>query len=326
MSASWDRLRRLAAPAADGPGRRRAVRLLGLAVVAAFAAVALARVDARQVGRSLAASRPGPLLLAMGATVLSLWMHAGRWAALVRPPGVRVRARDAFAPMVVGQAIGIAVPARAGDFIRSHLLARRTGLPTASVVAALFLDYVVGTVTLVPLLAVLAVATPLPPWARHALLVFAGMGVAGFVLVRVLRPPRDHDATGGGLAGLLARLRGGLSAAHEPQALLASVGWGLAGWGAELLIAFFALAALGLTATFAVAGLLVVATTAANVISVSPGNAGPFEAATVLVLAGLGVPAAPALAFALLYHAVHLAPRAAIAAVALLRDGGEARA
>jgi uncharacterized membrane protein YbhN (UPF0104 family) len=145
-------------------------------------------------------------------------------------------------------------------------------------------------------------------------------------MVRVLRPPRDHDATGAGLRGLLARLRGGLAAAHEPQALLASLGWGVAGWGAELLIALFALAALGLTTTFAVAGLLVVATTAANLISVSPGNAGPFEAATVLVLAGLGVPAAPALAFALLYHAVHLAPRAAIAVVAVARDARAARA
>jgi uncharacterized membrane protein YbhN (UPF0104 family) len=326
VPAAFDNLRRLAAPAEGSPRRTRALRLLGVAVVGVFAAFALARVDLRQVAGSLAASRPGPLLLGMGATALSLWLHAARWAALVRPPGGRVRARDAFAPMVVGQAIGIAVPARAGDLVRSHLLARRTGLSTASVVAAVFLDYVVGTVTLVPLLAALALATPLPPWARQALLAFAVMAVVGFAMVRALRPPRDHDASGAGLAGLLARLRGGLSAAHEPQALLAAVGWGVAGWGAELLIALFALAALGLTTTFAVAGLLVVATTAANLIALSPGNAGPFEAATVLVLAGLGVPAAPALAFALLYHAVHLAPRAAIALVAVLREAREARA
>jgi hypothetical protein len=297
-----------------------------VAVVVAFAAWALARVDLREVVASLGSARPGFLLLAMASNVVSLWMHAGRWAAVVRPPGVRVRARDAFGPMVAGYAVGMAIPARAGDFVRSHLLARRTGLPTASVLAAALLDYVVGAATLVPLLALLAFATPLPGWARQALLVFAVIGGAGLAAVRLLRPRPGSSGEARGVRGLVARLRGGLAAVHEPQAILAAFVWGLAGWGAELLVALFALAALGLPATLAAAGLLVVATTAANVISLSPGNAGPFEVAAVLVLAGLGVAAAPALAFALLYHAAHLVPMGTAGAIALLRATRDGRA
>jgi glycosyltransferase AglD len=325
VSALWQRLRRLAVPPEGNLGRRPVLRLVGLLLVAGFAGVALANVDLSELVGTLASAKPEALLLAMAANVVSQWFHAGRWAAVVRPPGVRVRARDAFAPLVAGYAVGVAVPARAGDFVRAHLLARRTGLSTTSVLAAALLDYVVGTATLVPLIAALALATPLPAWARDALLAFAFVGGAGLAAVWLARPCAGHDASGRGLAGVWARLRAGLGAAHEPRALGKSFLWGIAGWGAELLVAWFSLAAVGLPTTLHVAGLLVVANTAANVISLSPGNAGPFEAAAALVVAGLGVGAAPALAFALLYHAAHLLPMFALGGIALLREAREGR-
>lgn len=325
MSVLWQRIRRIAVPPDGRAGRRRALRLAGLGLVAAFGAVALARVDLREVVRTLGTARADALLLAMAANVLSQWLHAGRWAAVVRTPGVHVRARDAFAPLVAGYAVGVAVPARAGDFVRSHLLARRTGLSTTSLLAVALLDYVVGTATLVPIIAALAVAAPLPAWARDALLVFAIVAAAGLAAIWLARPRAGHDASGGGLAGVWARLRAGLGAAHEPRALGRSFLWGIAGWGAELLVAWFSLTSLGLPTTLQLAGLLVVATTAANVISLSPGNTGPFEAAAVLVVAGAGVAPAPALAFALLYHAAHLAPMFAIGALALLREARDPR-
>jgi hypothetical protein len=325
VSALWQRIRRIAAPPGGPTGRRGVLRLAGLALVAAFAAVALARVDLREVVRMLGTARADALVLAMAANVLSQWLHAGRWAAVVRTPGVHVRARDAFAPLVAGYAVGVAVPARAGDFVRSHLLARRTGLSTTSLLAAALLDYVVGTATLVPLIAALAFAAPLPAWAREALLVFALVAGLGLALIWLARPRAGHDASGGGLAGVWARLRAGLGAAHEPRALGKSFLWGLVGWGAEFLVAWFSLASLGLPVTLQLAGLLVVATTAANIISLSPGNAGPFEAAAALVVAGAGVAAAPALAFALLYHAAHLAPMFAFGVIALLREARDPR-
>lgn len=327
MPGLWKRLRRIAVPPDLPSGRRRLLRVAGLALVAGFAVVALDRVDLGELWASMLSADPALLLVAGAANLLSQWVRAARWAAVVRPPGVVLRARHAFAPLVAGYAVAIVVPARAGDVVRSHMLARRTGLHTSSVLAAAFLDYVVGTVTLVPLLAGLAVATPLPGWARQALLAFAAVGAVGFAAAWLLRPPHDLDPSAHrGVRGLVARLRAGLDAAREPKAIAASLGWGLVGWGTELLVALFALAAMGLPATLAVGGLLVVATTAANVLSISPGNAGPFEAAAVLVLAGLGVGAERALAFALLYHACHLAPTGLAGAAVLVRAARAARA
>ena len=316
-------------PARKAPERPRAtpaVRIAGLAVVVALAALAARHVDLRAVARALAGANPWYVALACGANVLSLAFHSRRWAAVVRPPSVRIRFRDAFWPVVAGFAAGLVVPARAGDVLRAWMLARRTGLSTATVVAAAALDYLVGAATLVPVLALVALGTPLPGWARHVLLLFALVATIGSIAVWFLRPPRDRPPPAPGTGGLVTRLRSGLAAAHEPRAIAASVAWGLAGWGAEVLIALFALAALGLPAAPPIAALAVVATTAANVVVVSPGNAGPFELAAMLALTSVGVDRAPALAFALLYHLAHLLPVGILGAWVALREAATRRA
>jgi hypothetical protein len=326
MSGLWKRLRALAVPPEESPGRRRVLRLVGLAIVGAFAAFGVAQVDVRRVGASLVSASAGLLLLAALAHVANLVLHAFRWAAVVRPPGVRVRAVDVFEAMTAGLAVGLAVPARAGDLVRSHLLARRVGLRRSFVLASAAVDYVVGTASLVPLVALLAVVTPLPGWARQALLVTSVASGGGLAALFLLRPRPGGAVDGVGLAGVVARLRSGLSAAHEPWALARSFGWGLAGWGAEVAVAWATLAAVGIPPTLALSSLVVLATAAANAIAVSPGNAGPFELAAMLPLAGIGVAPEPALAFALLFHLAHLLPNAAIGGWVLLREAAAARA
>jgi hypothetical protein len=231
-----------------------------------------------------------------------------------------------FEAMVAGFAVGIAVPARAGDLVRAHLLARRARLSTTYVLGGATVDYVVGTASLVPLLALLAAVTPLPWWARDTLLVSAAVSAGGVLGVMVLRPRRGRAAPEHGAAGLVARFRGGLAAAHEPAAIARSFAWGFAGWGAELLVAWCTLAAVGVEPTWTLASLAVLATAAANAIAVSPGNAGPFELAAMLPLSGHGIPREPALAFALLFHVAHLAPVAAIGALVLVREAAQAKA
>jgi uncharacterized membrane protein YbhN (UPF0104 family) len=318
------RIRNLSAPEPgaapeERPGRRRAVRLAGLGVVVALAVLAARHTDLRAVGAAVAGASPGLLLLAGACNVLSLAAHTRRWMAVVRTPGHRLRFRDAFSAVTAGFALGVVVPARAGDVLRAVLLSRHARLPVASVLAAAVLDYVVGAATLVPLLALLALVMPLPGWAVKALVVFGLVSAVGTVAAWLLRPPRDRQLAHP-RAGLVARIRGGLAAAHEPGAIAAAVAWGLCGWGAEVLIAFFALEAVGLQASLPAAGLAVVASTAANVVAISPGNTGPFEVAVALALIGLGAPREQALAFALMYHLAHLVPVGLIGGAVLLRE------
>ncbi len=297
---------------------RRSFRLLGLVLAVACAAVALRRVDLAAVGTSLAGASPAYLALAMAANVASLFFHAMRWRSVIRAPGVRVRRRDVFAALVAGFAAGIVLPARGGDLFRAHMLARRAGLSTASLLVASGLDYVVGTVAFVLFLAGFLLIAPLPAWVGHSVAILAALAAAAAAVAWVLRPrsaPREER----GVAGIVARLRSGLAAVKEPRALLTGLLWGLAGWVAETAIAFFTLAALGLPATISAAILAVLAASAAAAVALAPGNAGSFELATAVALAGAGIPGSDALAFAVAFHLVHLVPVAALGALVLLR-------
>ncbi len=306
--------------AAAAPPRRageRRLRIAGLVVVAALAAWALARVDLRAVGSSLAGAHPALLGLAMLLNLGSLAAHAGRWRSVVLVPGGRVRYRDALASLISGFAAGLVLPGRGGDLVRAHLLAKRAGLSTAAVVSASALDYVVGIVAFVLSLGALATAAPLPGWGLRALVACAAVAVAALAAAWLARPARGAPEP----EGLVARLRAGLAALHDLRALARSVAWGLAGWVAEGAIAFATLAALDLPATPTAAALVVIAASAAAAVGISPGNAGTFELATAVALAGMGVPSGEALAFALAFHAAHVIPVALLGGALLLREG-----
>jgi peptidoglycan/xylan/chitin deacetylase (PgdA/CDA1 family)/uncharacterized membrane protein YbhN (UPF0104 family) len=302
----------------EGAGRSRALRLLGLAVAVACVALAARHVDLRATWASLSRVDPALFGAAMLANLGSLAVHAGRWRAVVRAPGVRVRYRDALAALLAGFAGGIVLPARGSDFLRAHLLARRAELSTASVIAASALDYVVGTAAMI--LAALAVVplVTFPPWASRGLALTTAVGAAAGVAAWLLRP--RHGAHHQRSTGVVARLRSGLAAVRHPRALLAALVWGLAGWAFEGAIALATLAALGLPATIASAALAVIAASAAAAIQVAPGNAGSFELATALAITGTGAPPDVALAFAVAFHAAHLVPVALLGGAVLLKD------
>jgi glycosyltransferase AglD len=299
-------------------GPRIALRVAGFAAGLGCAAVAFLRVNVRQVGASLSGADPAFLALAVLANCASLAAHAARWRAVLHTPAVRVRWRDAIAALVAGFAAGIVLPARGGDLLRAHLLARRAGLHTSSVLVASGLDYVVGTVAFVVLLGALVASAPLPAWVTRTLWITAAVVAVAAAAAWALSP-RTRAASGHGVAGLVTRLRAGLHAARAPSALLIAAGWAIAGWTAEILIALATLAALGLPATFIVATLAVVAASGAAALGLGPGNAGSFELATSLALGGVGVAPEPALAFAVAFHLVHLVPVGVLGGAMLLR-------
>ena len=306
----------LAADAPPAPAGRR-LRLAGLAAIALLAAWALSRVDLRAVLATLAGARPGLLALAVGANLCSLATHTARWRAVVLVPGGRPRYRDVFVSLVSGFAAGLVLPGRSGDLVRAHLLARRAGVSTAAVVAASALDYVVGIAALVLALGALGAAAPLPGWGLRALVACGAAAVVALVAAWLLRPPRHAPAA----EGLVARLREGLAALHDVRAVATSLAWGVAGWVAEGTIALATLDALGLPATWTLAALVVLAASVAAAIGISPANAGTFELATAVALAGAGVPSGTAVAFALAFHAVHVVPVAVLGGILLLREG-----
>ena len=292
--------------------RERVFRLAGLALLAAFAVVATRRLDGRAILDAFAGARPGALLLAAACNVGALAAQSLRWLAVAHPAAPRARPWDAFYATVTGFAVGLVMPARAADVAKSHLLARRSGASMASVAGSMVLDHVVGAASILAFLAIFGVFAPLPGWVHQAARVALVVAVGAAAVVFLLRPRKGVPEATRGLRGLIARSRHGLAAAGQPRALALAGVAAMAGWVLEVGIGMFTLDAFGLPATAHAGVLIMLATTLSSAASLSPGNAGAFELAVVLALAGLGVPSEAALAFAIGYHAVHLVPVAVI--------------
>lgn len=298
-------------PPARSPAGR-GVQLLGILVLLAFAALAARHVDLAALRRALAGARLLPLLAATAGSLCALAFQAGRWRALVHPVAPRVRPGDAFLCLAAGYAVGLVLPARTNDVVRVHLLARRSGASMAALAGTAAIDHLMGGATLLALLVAAPLLAPLPRWATHAAALALLALAAGALAIWLLRPRGRGVPSHGGLAGLVARLRHGLTAAETPAALARSGAFALASWGAELGVASLALGAFGLPATPGAALLCMLATTLSAAASVSPGNAGVYELSVVLALASLGVGREHALAFALGYHVAHLVPVAVV--------------
>jgi uncharacterized membrane protein YbhN (UPF0104 family) len=305
--------------------------LVGLAVLAA------AKFDVVAVSRALAGANAPLLLLGAGLSVVSLVLQAGRWLAIVHPVDPAARLRDAFFSLVAGYTIGMLIPARAADLVRSHLMARRSGGSTATLTATTVVDHLLGAVSLFAAVGIFAALSPLPLWLRSAGFVVCGGAIASLFALWLLRPRRTPlpdllpvgAAPGDGgervrsnpMRGVLERLRQGLVAVGRPRALVWSWLFAVGGWMSELLIAHISLRAFGLPAGVEPSALVLMATTLSAAASVSPGNAGAFQIACIVALSGFDVPREPALAFGIVYHVVHLVPTALLGGVWLLATG-----
>ncbi len=298
-------------------------RLAGLAILVALVVVGLHHVDVRGVAQVLARADPALLLAAALANVAGLAAQALRWHVLVRPVASRATYGASFRALVGGYALGLVLPARAADPARAHLHARASGSDTATLLATVGLDHLTAAFAFLAALGLFGLFAPLPGWARSAAWSTLAVACAAAALAALLAQRQAH-AHGGWLARTWARLRVGLAAAGDGRVVAAAFGAAIAGWAAELLVALLCLPAFDLPAAFTPAALVVVATTLSAAVSVSPGNAGVFELATVVTLEALGVDRERALAYALGFHAVHVLPVALLGLALAARTGSRA--
>ena len=113
-------------------------------------------------------------------------------------------------------------------------------------------------------------------------------------------------------AGCFCVTAGAMRTVHARRSWLSSVGWSLLSDATDLLLVALCLRAFGIDVPPAAWALVLFSVNLAILLPSTPGQVGVLEAGGVLALTMAGVPPAPALAFALAYHAVHLVPTTAL--------------
>jgi uncharacterized protein (TIRG00374 family) len=274
------------------------------------------------VWHALSAAHPGWIVVAAALNLLAVSFQAARWLALVRPLSPAATFGRVFRSLVVGFAFSLVVPARAGELVRMQWLSRRTGLPPATVLASIVLDFLVNGAGLLAGLTLLPLCCDVPPWVRPGALVAAAAFSVGGALVWALRSGHGVAARAAQrlpvkvVAGFLASMGHGLSATRSASALALSFGASLASWAVEVGVIAIALRAVGLELPLSAVFLVLLAVNLALAYPIAPpGNVGTLEVGATLALMGFGVAKEQALTFGLVYHFLQALPVAVLGAL-----------
>jgi uncharacterized protein (TIRG00374 family) len=298
--------------------RTRALRGVGLVVLAGAAAWTFHDVHWHSLLGAVSEARPGWLALAAAVNLVVLGFQATRWLALVRPLSSAATLGQAFKAMVVGYTVSTVVPARAGELARIEWLGRYTGLSRMSIVGSVLLDQLVNAAGLLAGVALLPLLLPVPLWMRPGGWFALALFVAGAMTVFALSPvqqvvPRDVKPRGGlpfkGISSFLGKVRTGLVASRDPRALGVSLGASLVAWGLEINVTNISMRAFGLHLPLTASILVLIAVNLALAFPFAPpGNIGTLELGATLALVEFGVPKEQALAFAICYHLLQVVP------------------
>ena len=260
--------------------------------------------DVGQLRGALASATLWPVALAAVLSFVGLWGKAGAWRILLAPRA-RVSTRRLFRYGIVSAAGSVIAPGRAGEILRVWLLKRRDGVKPADTIAVAVAERLLDAAAMLALVAPLPWLLPgLPAWIGRASLLCAGIALTVFVALSIAVMKRAPTAP----SSWLRQFIDGIQVLRSPALLLAAFGALLLVWVIDLGEVMLCLAAVGISMQWA--GALLVLFTLNLVIAVpsTPGQVGALELGALIGTDLLHIPRAPALAFALLYHAMQIVP------------------
>lgn len=287
---------------------------IGLLISAAALALVVRSVDLGAAWETLrdADLRWIGLLLVLACS--DILLRSLRWKLLLAPLAA-VPLRATLGSLLVGYLANNVLPARLGEVVRSHDLGTRTGVSRSTILGTIVVERVVDTVVVVAIAALailvlsvrgIVASAVLVGLAVTVLLVLAiGVGISANRLpgaerlaAFIGRWPRVHE--------VLRQLREGLTIASRPRTMAAAIALSLGSWTCTVLAFASAAQAVGIEPTIGQAALLAAGTNLATAIPAAPGYVGTFELAAVTISGSVGIAAEPALAFAVLVHAITL--------------------
>lgn len=275
--------------------RMRAVLILaGLAILVCVSLL----LDAEYLRRGLGYVAENPLALtaAFGAYTGAFALRALAWRPLISRPIPRLRL---LSLLLAALFLNHVAPGKAGDFARMYGISKRGvsgGEAAAGVVLARLAD-------LVGLLVVLTGAWALTGGAQWGPVVAPAAAIAAMALAIWGLARLRMTLKLGPLTKPVAKLQAALRETR-PRSLAAAFLWAAPAWVLEAGVVIFVARALGLELSLSGA---VVATCFAvlfQIVPLTPGGLGTYEAGMVFALVALGVPAEPAFAAAVASHAL----------------------
>lgn len=319
---------------ASRSGRARsslAIRLIGLLVSIAALGLVIRSVDLGACVTVLSQANPIPLAACLAVIATQVALRSVRWRLLLPAPrhGGRIRLSRIIPVLLVGYLGNAVLPARLGEPIRAYLVARREDLDAAEAFGSVVLERVVDTATLAVSAFIAAVAVSAPGWIVQTTGVAAviGCAVTGALvvvgpapLVRLARAlvPGPFAARAEPIMVRLEVFARGIDRPSRSSAIVVAAAVSALCWLGDMTTFWLVARSIGAPVDPAAALLIAAVTVLGTALPSAPGYVGTFELAAATTAQALGVSAAPALALAILAHALAVLPVAGAGAVSMI--------
>lgn len=320
--------------------RKRLSWLVAWVVMTGLVVLALRTMDWARVWTELRHVRVPWLVVALAANTLIIVCWTALWRTFV-PRGCRVTFSTMFGINAITAALMNTTPLLVGHASGVAMLVRRAGLESSAALGVIALDQLAEGVAKVLTFLLAALLLPLPAWMRRGVLgvavVVGALLAVLLVLANIHRPGREEAsarlAAWQGPPGW--RRRAWSFLRRWARQLDTLRDWRKAGMALLFAVLMKSSEALGIFAVQRSLGVhlpletlpVVLATVMlATMIPLSPGNLGPYEAATLFAYRYLGVPNEQALSLGLIQHLVFLAPMLGVGYTMMSLGAGRRRA
>lgn len=301
---------------------RNAATATALAVVVYLAAT---RPDWSGIGHALAEASAPWIVAAALVNVASLLIRGAGWLVCARQATHRpiplVSGETAFQ---IGQGVNTVVPGRVGEPVKAYVLNRRLGGGADGFSALLGSVVVHRMMDVIPLVVVTGVVLAfgqLEGALRASVVATVAVSVAGLLVAARLaarpgRLPRSRRA-----AELLHAAREGFMVLRVRGPFLRAAVLESVGWSVQIGVVWLGFAAFGIDAGPVAAAAVLIATNAATLVPLWPGNVGLVQVAVALALHPWGVDQTTGVAYGLALQGAEIVSALLLAAVAMAVEG-----
>jgi uncharacterized protein (TIRG00374 family) len=287
-----------------------------LVFAAALLGLLLWRVDLGSVRDELSGATLWWLPLAFALNLASDFFRAVRWREFFSPLR-KVGVSFLYGVAILGVACNLALPLRAGEFVRLQLLRRRTGLDLPKVIATLLSEKLMDTVAFSAFLVIGLLAFDEARYLWPLAVLYVVALIAGVLTARWLSRRSERGATpltqpDGRwrlwISNTLHSFGGGLHAFRSTRSLLVVSLCSVAAWVCEAGMYWAAGQSIGLNLSPAVYLLIVVAATVAVSVPITQAGIGIYELTLTTLLVAFDVDKSQAAAFAIYAHIILAVP------------------
>lgn len=311
--------------------------LFGLLVSGAFLYLAFRQSNIPQMLAAFREAQYWYLVPATALVFLSHWLRALRWRYLLAPLQT-LRMRTLFSSLMIGYLGNCVLPAHLGEFIRAYVAGRKSSMSASAVFGTVVVERIIDLFSVVVVLALAFTVYSFPPWVKMSGYVCFGGTVFACVFLGLLdlyRAPtlrvvalftrflpqavqRKIDRMLHAFLDAILPLRSWKD--YVIVCVLTVAIWFCYAYNFQVLFySFDFVSTYSLPSTAAL--VLLVITTISVIVPSSPGYVGTFHYLCQVSLGLFGVPAGPALTYALVLHGINFLPVMVVGFVCIWAEG-----